>query len=187
MLLGICPDPPSPAAGCRMPNAAPLWERWPALAAVPSALAWLSMRADLGLAHRSTDAYARGLSEYLVFCAAAAADPLTVRREHVARFVRHLTERPSRHVGADAGSPSSACPRLSNATVQQRLTAVRLFSDSLGGGGLRDPTPVGRGRSAPGARGGGGRRGLALCQTRLRGTREGGDWPAILDAARREP
>src|SRR3954467_14262865 len=50
MLLGICTDPPPPAAGGRMPNAAPLWERWPALAAVPPALAWLSMRADLGLA-----------------------------------------------------------------------------------------------------------------------------------------
>src|SRR5215218_11221700 len=88
MLLGICPDPSAPAAGGRMPNAAPLWERWPALGAVPSALAWLSMRADLGLAHRSTDAYARGLSEYLAFCAAAAVDPLTAKREHVARFVR---------------------------------------------------------------------------------------------------
>src|SRR4051812_34287211 len=152
MLFGICPDPSSPAAGGRMPNAAPLWERWPALAAVPPALAWLSMRADLGLAHRSTDAYARGLSEYLAFCAAAAADPLTARREHVARFVRHLTERPSRHVGADAGSPSSARPRLSNATVQQRLTAVRLFYDHLVEEGLRDTNPVGRGRYAPGAR-----------------------------------
>src|SRR3954463_10268749 len=73
MLLGICPDPPSPAAGCRMPNAAPLWERWPALTAVPPALAWLSMRADLGLAHRSTDAYARGFSEFPPFLPRAAA------------------------------------------------------------------------------------------------------------------
>src|SRR3982751_546289 len=110
MLLGICPDPSSPAAGGRMPNAAPLWERWPTLAAVPPALAWLSMRADLGLAHRSTDAYARGLSEYLAFCTAAAADPLTARREHVARFVRHLTERPSRHAGADAAPPFLRLP-----------------------------------------------------------------------------
>src|SRR3954463_4390837 len=131
MLLGICPDPPSPAAGCRMPNAAPLWERWPALTAVPPALAWLSMRADLGLAHRSTDAYARGLSEYLLFCAAAAADALTARHGLVVRVVSPRTERPSQHAGADAGPPSSACPRLSNATVQQRLTAVRLFYDYL--------------------------------------------------------
>src|SRR3954469_7924109 len=108
MLLGICPDPSSPAAGGRMPNAAPLWERWPALAALPPALAGLSTAADLAPAHRSTAAYGRGLSEYLAFCAAAAADPLTARREHVARFVRHLTERPSRHAGADAAAPSSA-------------------------------------------------------------------------------
>lgn len=34
-----------------------LQERWPVLAAVPPTLAWLSMRADLGLARRSIDAY----------------------------------------------------------------------------------------------------------------------------------
>ena len=89
-----------------------LQERWPALAAVPPALAWLSMRANLGLAHRTIDAYARGLSEYLAFSAEAAADPLSARREHVARFVRHLTERPSWHAGAGAGSPSSCLPPL---------------------------------------------------------------------------
>ena len=170
-----------------MPNAAPLWERWPALTAVPPALAWLSMRADLGLAHRSTDAYARGLSEYLAFCAAAAADPLTARREHVARFVRHLTERPSRHAGADAAAPSSARPRLSNATVQQRLTAVRLFYDYLVEEGLRDTNPVGRGHYVPGARVGGSRRGLVPRQTRLPWIPDEADWHAILDAARREP
>ena len=170
-----------------MPNAAPLWERWPALTAVPPALAWLSMRADLGLAHRSTDAYARGLSEYLAFCAAAAADPLTARREHVARFVRHLTERPSRHAGADAAAPSSARPRLSNATVQQRLTAVRLFYDYLVEEGLRDTNPVGRGRYVPCARVGGSRRGLVPRQTRLPWIPDEADWHAILDAARREP
>ena len=70
-----------------------LQERWPELAAVPSALAWLRMRADLGAAHRTIDAYARGLSEYLKLCADLGAEPLLVKREHVARFVRHLTER----------------------------------------------------------------------------------------------
>ena len=91
-----------------MSSSAWLQDRWPALAAVPPALAWLRMRANLGLAHRTIDAYARGLSEYLAFSAEAAADPLSARCEHVARFVRHLTERPLRHAGA--GSPSSACP-----------------------------------------------------------------------------
>src|SRR3954469_18799802 len=106
MLLGICPDPPSPAAGCRMPNAAPLWERWPALTAVPPALAWLSMRADLGLAHRSTDAYARGLSEYLAFCAAAAADPLTAVVDRVEIALDVDIDTPP-HTGAHAGRPQS--------------------------------------------------------------------------------
>ena len=59
-----------------MTTAASLQERWPTLAAVPPALAWLSMRADLGLAYRTIDAYARGVSEYLTFSAAAAVDPM---------------------------------------------------------------------------------------------------------------
>ena len=127
-----------------MAAAASLQERWPTLAAVPPALAWLSMRADLGIAPRTLDAYARGLSEYLAFCTALEADPVQAKREHVARFVRHLTERPSRHARADP--PSSGRPCLSNATVQQRLTAVRLFYDHLVEEGLRDTNPVGRGR-----------------------------------------
>ena len=59
-----------------MARSASLQERWPVLAAVPSAIAWLNMRADLGLADRTVDAYGRGLSEYLSFCAEAMADPL---------------------------------------------------------------------------------------------------------------
>ena len=46
-----------------MAAAASLQERWPTLAAVPPALARLNMRADPGIAPRTLDAYARGLSE----------------------------------------------------------------------------------------------------------------------------
>ena len=129
--------------------AALLRARWPVLATVPAALAWLCMRTDLGIAPRTLDAYARGLSEYLAFCAALRIDSLSAGREHVARFVRHLTERSSRHAGAVC---CSVRPCLSNATVQQRLTAVRLFYDHLVEDGLRDTNPVGRGRYAPNAR-----------------------------------
>lgn len=104
---------------------ASLEERWPVLAAEPTALAWLSIRSDLGLAPRTLDAYSLGLSEYLVFCAAASTDPLTAGRDHVARYVRELSQRPPRRPSADTSSAAS--PRLANATVQQRLTAVRLF------------------------------------------------------------
>ncbi len=163
-----------------------LQERWPELAAVPSALAWLRMRADLGAAHRTIDAYARGLSEYLKFCADLGAEPLLAKREHVARFVRHLTERAPLHKGADTSSSGRPC--LSNATVQQRLTAVRLFYDHLMEDGLRDNNPVGRGRYAPGARAGGdNRRGLVPRQVRLPWIPDEADWRAILEAARHEP
>jgi hypothetical protein len=50
--------------------AALLRARWPVLATVPPAPAWLRMRADLGIAPRTLHAYARGLSEYRAFCAA---------------------------------------------------------------------------------------------------------------------
>ena len=162
-----------------------LEERWPVLATVPPALAWLRLRADLGLAPRTLDAYARGLSEYLAFSAASGADPLAASREHVARFVRHLNERPLRHAGADPSS--SACPRLSNATMQQRLTAVRLFYDHVVEEGLRNANPVGRGRSASGVRTGGSQRGLLPRETRLPWIPDETEWRAVLDVARREP
>ena len=75
---------------------ASLGERWPILAREPTALAWLAIRSDLGLAPRTLDAYSRGLSEYLVFCATASTDPLTAGRDHIARYVRELTQRPPR-------------------------------------------------------------------------------------------
>lgn len=170
-----------------MTNTAQPRERWPALAAEPAALAWLCIRSDLGLAPRTLDAYSRSLSEYLVFCAAVSTDPLTAGRDHVARYVRELTQRPPRRARADTASSSLAGPRLANATVQQRLTAVRLFYDHLIEEGVRDNNPVGRGRYAPGARMGGNRRGLVPHQVRLPWIPDEADWRAILDAARREP
>ena len=170
-----------------MANMAQPGERWPVLAAEPAALAWLGIRSDLGLAPRTLDAYSRGLSEYLAFCAAVSTDPLTAGRDHVARYVRELTQRPPRRARADAASSSVASPRLANATVQQRLTAVRLFYDHLVEEGVRDNNPVGRGRYAPGARMGGNRRGLVPHQVRLPWIPDEADWRAILDAARREP
>jgi integrase len=143
------------------------------------------MRADLGIAPRTLNAYAFGLAEYLAFGAAVGIDSLSAGREHIARFVRHLTERPSRHAGAALSSSGRPC--LSNATVQQRLTAVRLFYDHLVEDGLRDNNPVGRGRYAPNARiGGGNRRGLVPRQTRLPWIPNETDWRAILETARHE-
>src|ERR1700759_5853623 len=119
MLLGIRLGPMPRLVGGGTAIIASLGERWPVLAAEPAALAWLGIRSDLGLAARTLDAYSRGLSEYLMFCAVASIDPLTAGRDHIARYVRELTQRPPRRASADAAPASAASPRLANATVQQ--------------------------------------------------------------------
>ena len=154
------------------------------LTTAPRAMDWLRMRVDLGLAPRTVDAYARGLSEYSRFSAASGADILTAGREHVARFVRHLTDRPSLRSGTERSV--CGCSRLSNATIQQRLTALRLFYDYLVEEGLRNTNPVGRGRYARGVRRGGSHRGLIPRETRLPWVPGEDDWRAFLAAARRE-
>ena len=63
MLLGISVGPMFRLLGGDMAITASLKERWPILAREPTALAWLGIRSDLGLAPRTLDAYSRGLSE----------------------------------------------------------------------------------------------------------------------------
>jgi len=101
------------------------WERYPQLSATPRARRWLTMQANLGLAAATIDAYARALQEYLTFCSHQQLDPETATREHIAACVHTLTERlgQAEHSAAGAG--------LANATIQQRLVAVRLFYDYL--------------------------------------------------------
>lgn len=116
---------------------------WATVAAYPTAVAWLRLQAQLGLAPRTLDAYGRGLADYLAVCASDGTEPLGATREQVARYVRHLAERPNqRHGGGDADQLPSG---LANATVQQRLVAVRLFYDYLMEEGHRTTNPVGRG------------------------------------------
>jgi site-specific recombinase XerD len=77
---------------------------------------------------------------------------------------------------------------LSNATLQQRLTAIRLFFDFLIEQGLRDTNPVGRGRYTP-AKGFGARRerGLMPRFKRLPWIPSDEEWRRFLDHARKEP
>lgn len=158
----------------------PLQDRWPIVAAHPAAMAWLSIRADLGLAARTIDAYARGLSDYLRFCAQSAIDPVTAGRDHIARFVRYLTCPGTAEVSL--APPPSASPqaRLANATVHQRMTVVRLFYDYLVEEGLRTSNPVGRGHH-------GHRRGLLPRYKKLPWIPSEAEWSSILAVACREP
>jgi len=73
-----------------------LADRWPVLAACTDALTWLQIQANLGLAPRTIEAYARGLSDYLTVCDCESIDPLTAGRAEIARYVRDLVARPNR-------------------------------------------------------------------------------------------
>ena len=73
-----------------------------------------------------------------------------------------------------------------NATLQQRLVAVRLYYESLVEDGLRPDNPAGRGRYTPG-RGFGGDRGLLPRSQKLPWIPGDEQWQAVLAAARPAP
>lgn len=162
------------------------WERYPLVVACPFARNWLQIQADLGMARNTVEAYGRGLQDYLTFGTKAAVAPETAKRAHVAAYVRDLTARPSPR-GASVRMLDSGAG-LANATLQQRLVAVRLFYDYLVEEGVRADNPVGRGRYTPGKGFGGAReRGLIPRYRRLPWIPSDEEWRAVLAAARAEP
>ncbi len=165
---------------------APFAQRWPILGRWSEAVAWLEVEANLGLAPRTLEAYARGVADYFGVCTREAIDPLTAERPEIARYVRDLTQRPSQR-GANVVALDSGVG-LANATLQQRLVAVRLFYDHLVENGQRVSNPVGRGRYTPGKGFGGQRdRGLIPRFTKLPWIPSDEQWQQILVAASTEP
>lgn len=165
--------------------AAVLGERWPVVARHARAAEWLQIWSDLGRAPRTIDAYARGLAEFLLVCERENVDPVAASRAQVALLVRELRTRPSRR-GANVIALDSGAT-LANATLQQRLVPVRLFYDFLIEEGVRDSTPVGRGRYTPRGRPSGHQRGLVPRLTKLPWIPIDSQWEAILTVARQEP
>jgi integrase/recombinase XerD len=125
------------------------WFRYPFVAADAQAKAWLTTETLLGLAPNTLDAYARGLNDFLQFCQKADISPTTATRADLARYVGDLRGR-SRLAPPQGASTLTPSIGLSNATLQQRLTAVRLFFDFLIEEGQRADHPVGRGKYTPG-------------------------------------
>jgi len=160
------------------------------VAATPLARAWLRLHLHLGLASSTVTAYGRALEDFLRFCRASDTPPEEVSRAHLAAYMRELATRPN----ARSGRGRSGA-RLANATLQQRLTAVRLFYDYLVKEGVRVTNPVGRGRYTPGrgSGGAGGRgderaeRGLLPRYYTLPWLPSDDEWRAVLEAARAEP
>lgn len=147
------------------------WNRFPQVEKVIEAQRWLQIQEHLGLAPNTVQAYGRALEDYLRVCQQHSISILTVTREHVALFVQDMRTR-AREDGAIG---------LSNATIQQRLTAVRLFYDFLVEEGLRSRNPVGRGSYTPG-RADTSHRGLVPRQRRLPWIPTNEQWIAILEA-----
>jgi site-specific recombinase XerD len=162
-------------------------DRWRShLAHQPDALTWIQLQADLGLAPRTLDAYARALADYFTVCNRHGIEPLAASRADIARYVRDLTSRPSQRgsnvVAIDSGAG------LANATLQQRLVAVRLFYDHLVEEGIRAANPVGRGRYTAGKAFGGQRdKGLIPRFTKLPWIPTDEQWRTLLQGAREEP
>jgi len=161
------------------------WQRYPRAADCGFARAWLLLQANLGLAKNTVDAYARTVEEYLAFSAAKGVPVVNATKDHIAAYVRDLTSRPHPRgpnvVVLDSGTG------LANATLQQRITAVRLFYDYLMEEGQRSTNPVGRGRYTPGKGFGGTRdRGLIPRFSKLPWIPNDQQWQAILQAARTE-
>ncbi|MDQ6602700.1 MAG: tyrosine-type recombinase/integrase, partial [Chloroflexota bacterium] len=162
------------------------WERYPYVIRSEPARVWLQMQHDLQLAPKTLDAYGRSLNDYFAFCDRHATDPETVTRAYLARYVADLTTRPC---PARSGNQLDHARRgLANATIQLRLTVVRLFYDHLIEHGVREDNPVGRGRYTPGNAFAGKReRGLLARYQRLPWIPGDDQWQALLRAVRDEP
>jgi site-specific recombinase XerD len=158
---------------------AALLGRWPDLEPSPLAVQWLVWQQDLGRSPRTVDAYARSLVDYLRFCVRHDVDVVDAGRGEIAGYVRDLRERPGRHgphvVVLDSGAG------LASATLQFRVTVVRLFYDFLVEERARDRNPVGRGYR--GADGCGGRRGLIPRVEPLPWIPTDAQWRAVLEVA----
>lgn len=160
-----------------------LLQRWPVLNEECHAAAWLRVQSDLGLAPRTLDAYARGLRDYLSVCERHGVAPLAATRADIGGYVADLMRRPHRSGGNVVGIGSGA--GLANATIQQRLVAVRLFYDFLVEEGERVSNPVGRGRhTAGGGWGHHSARGLVQRFTGLPWIPTDEQWHDVLDVVR---
>lgn len=121
-----------------------VWKHFPITATHRDAKRWIQSCVMLGLAPNTVTAYARALEGFLGFCGNRSVEVRSASREVIAQYVGDLRTQPRRERSNVVRIDSGAL--LSNATLQQRLTAVRLFFDFLVEDGLIQVNPVSRGR-----------------------------------------
>jgi integrase/recombinase XerD len=164
----------------------PVWERYPLIASNSCARRWIQSCVMLGLARNTIGAYMYAIEGFLRFALSHSVDLRSVSRETIAQYVGELRTQPRRSnanvVRIDSGG------FLSNATLQQRLTAVRLLFEFLVDEGLVRTNPVSRGRYTASSRFGA-RRERSLIQRfhKLPWIPTEAQWMALLSVVRNEP
>lgn len=93
---------------------------------------WLQILGNLGRAAATVDAYGHAIAHYLRFCEEQRWNAEEATFEQITLYIRGLLP----------GHPNA----VANATLQQRLTAIRLWYDHLMFQGLRENNPVPRGQ-----------------------------------------
>lgn len=138
------------------------WDRCPLVAADRHGRAWLTLQSHRGLAPNTLDAYSRGLERYFHFLTQPRLSCVSVTRSEVALYL---------------GSLQADGSRLSNATMQQLLTVVRLFHGYLMEEGVRPNNPAHGHAGRP----------LIARHHKLPWIPNEDNWYSILAAARQEP
>jgi integrase/recombinase XerD len=162
------------------------WDRYPLTSAHQDARRWINSCVFLGLARNTVVAYAHAVESFLTYCQSRAIDARSASRDTIAQYVGHLRTLP--RSGRLNVIRIDSQGVLSNATLQQHITAVRLFFESLLEDELIAINPVGRGRYTAskhfGARG---RRGLIPRFHRLPWIPSEEQWSSLLAVSRLEP
>lgn len=138
---------------------------------------WLQIQINLGRSPNTVAAYRRGLTDFLNFSETLDFNAHDATREHISLYILSLLTRVVQRGAADA-----APKFLANATVQQRITVIRLYYDYLMEEGLRVSNPVGRGGRVS-DRSGSSKRGLVIRHRKLPWIPSEDEWAALLKVA----
>lgn len=164
----------------------PVWERFPLIASNCYARRWIQSCTSLGLARNTVTAYMYAMEGFLGFAQGHSIDLRCTSQEAIARYVGELRTQPRRSGASVTRIDSGGF--LSNATLQQRLTAVRLFFEFLVDEGLVRNNPVSRGRHTLSSRfGARGERSLVQKFHKLPWIPTEAQWTALLAVVRDEP
>lgn len=101
------------------------WDRFPTVAALPEARAWLSFQVCRGLALNTLDAYGRNLERYLRFVERTGYKPWQIRRDTAGAYLHGFMSTRTNEVD------STNTSHIANATIQQHLATLRMFHDYL--------------------------------------------------------